>query len=48
MPIKEERELGAAARKLGLTGERKDAYVYGTLNKIKKRRAAKRKRRAAG
>jgi len=30
--------LEKSARELGLKGERKRAYVYGTLAKIKKRR----------
>ncbi len=34
MPKKLEKELKREANKKGLTGERKDAYVYGTLNKI--------------
>lgn len=33
MPKKLERELMAEARKKGFTGERKDAYVYGTMRK---------------
>lgn len=35
MPEKLHRELAAEARKKGLTGDRFDAYVYGTLEKIK-------------
>lgn len=35
MPKKEHAKLVRSARKAGLTGERKDAYVYGTLGKIK-------------
>ena len=31
MPKKLEEKLKKEARKKGLTGERKDAYVYGTL-----------------
>lgn len=31
MPKKLERKLKAEARKKGLTGDRADAYVYGTL-----------------
>lgn len=42
MPKKLHRELSSRARKLGLPSERKDAYVYGTLNKVKKRRSARR------
>jgi len=48
MPEKEERELKAQARKKGLTGERADAYVYGTLNKIEKAREAKHKSHSRG
>ena len=33
MPKKLERKLRRQARKKGLTGERADAYVYGTLRK---------------
>jgi hypothetical protein len=42
MPKKEHARLARAARKKGLTGERRDAYVYGTLNKIATRRAKRR------
>jgi hypothetical protein len=35
MPKKIEKSLMTRASKLGLKGERKDAYVYGTLAKIK-------------
>lgn len=42
MPIKEEKALKARAKKKGLKSERADAYVYGTLNKIKQARKAKR------
>ncbi len=34
MPKKLERELRAEAKKKGLKGERADAYVYGTLQKV--------------
>lgn len=34
MPKKEEKELKKQAEKKGLSGERKDAYVYGTLRKM--------------
>ena len=44
MPEKLHRELSARAGKLGLAGDRRDAYVYGTMNKIEKRRGLKRKR----
>lgn len=30
------RRLSLQANRQGLTGERKDAYVYGTMNKVKK------------
>jgi len=33
MPKALERQLIARARKLGFTGKRRDAYVYGTLRK---------------
>jgi hypothetical protein len=33
MPKKVERKLAREAGKKGLTGDRKDAYVYGTMNK---------------
>lgn len=36
MPKKEEERLKKQAEKKGLTGDRKNAYVYGTLNKIEK------------
>ncbi len=36
MPKKLHRQLVKSAKKLGLTGERKAAYVYGTLHKIEK------------
>ncbi len=44
MPEKLHRELSARAGKLGLTGDRRDALVFGTMNKIEKRRGLKRKR----
>lgn len=43
MPVKEEQMLKKQAKKKGLKGERADAYVYGTMNKIKEARAKKRK-----
>jgi len=43
VPAKEKRMLKAQAKKKGLTGERADAYVYGTMSKIKEARAKKRK-----
>ena len=45
MPKAEHDELVRRANELGLTGKRRDAYVYGTLHKIKKARKAKRARR---
>ena len=33
MPLKLERELTAEADKKGLTGKRKQAYIYGTMRK---------------
>lgn len=33
MPKKMEKELKAEAKKKGLTGERADAYIYGTMRK---------------
>lgn len=34
MPAKLEKELRATAIRKGLKGARKDAYVYGTMNKL--------------
>jgi hypothetical protein len=34
MPKEMHRSLEARARKMGLKGERKDAYVYGTMRKV--------------
>ena len=36
MPKKIEKKLMSEAKKKGLTGERKNAYIYGTLAKIEK------------
>lgn len=36
-------KLVAQASKLGLTGQRKQAYIYGTLAKYKKMKRKKRK-----
>lgn len=44
MPVKIERALKAEAKKKGLKGDRKNAYVYGTLSKIEKGMKAKKKR----
>lgn len=38
MPKKVEDKLKREARKKGLTGERRNAYVYGTLRRLTKRR----------
>ena len=38
MPKELHRRLNKQASKKGLSGQRKRAYVYGTLNKTKKRR----------
>ena len=38
MPKKLHRKLVKSAKKLGLTGERKAAFVFGTLQKVKKRK----------
>jgi hypothetical protein len=40
MPKKLHNKLVKSARKRGLTGERRDAYVYGTLGKASKKRAS--------
>lgn len=45
MPKKIEERLKREARKKGLTGERFDRYVYGTLNKIEKQRESPRKKK---
>lgn len=42
MPEKVHRQLAARARKLGLKGKRFNAYVFGTLNKLKKHGRSKR------
>jgi hypothetical protein len=43
MPKKLEKSLMRRAAEMKLTGERKDAYVYGTLAKVKKEQQAKQK-----
>jgi hypothetical protein len=43
MPKKLEKSLMTRANEMGLKGERKDAYVYGTLAKIKQAEEAKKK-----
>lgn len=42
MPKKMHDALERSARKKGLKGERKDAYVYGTMAKAKKKTRRKR------
>lgn len=41
MPKKVHDKLMRKGRKKGLTGERLKAFVFGTLNKIKERKGAK-------
>lgn len=41
MPKKAHAALSRQANKKGLTGKRKDAYVYGTLAKIDKKKKSK-------
>lgn len=36
MPKALEKSLAKSAKKAGLKGEKKNAYIYGTLNKISK------------
>jgi len=43
MPKKLHDRLSREARRKGLTGEKFDAYVYGTMNKIESRHKKKRK-----
>ena len=45
MPRIVERRLASEADKKGLTGDRRGAYVYGTLTKVKKEAKAKRARK---
>jgi len=45
MPKSEEKKIKKSARKAGLKGKDADAYLWGTMNKIKKARAAKRKKK---
>jgi hypothetical protein len=37
MPKKVHKKLASAAKKKGLKGERKKAYIYGTLSKLDKK-----------
>lgn len=46
MPKRLEHKLEREADKRGYTGQRKNRYVYGTLDKVKKEQAAKRRRPA--
>ncbi len=41
MPVAMERALKKEAAKKGLTGQRKAAYIYGTLYKYKKKNKVK-------
>ena len=41
MPKKLHNKLKKTARKKGLTGKRKDAYIHGTLQKVKKQKHKK-------
>lgn len=43
MPVEVERKLAAEAAKKGYKGKRKDAYVYGTMNKLGMLKNSKRK-----
>lgn len=45
MPKALHRKLDKEAKKKGMTGKRKDRYVYGTLEKVKKEEKRKRARR---
>jgi len=38
MPKKAHTALAREATRKGLTGKRRDAYIYGTLNKIEKKK----------
>lgn len=42
MPKKAHEALEREARKKGLTGDRKDRYVYGTLQRLQKGKSQKR------
>lgn len=43
MPKALHRKLARTAAKKGLTGDRAAAYIYGTLNKVEKRKPKRRK-----
>lgn len=45
MPLELERKLKARAAKMGLTGKRRDAYVYGSLRKTGWRPSTQKKRK---
>ncbi len=45
MPKRAERKLRVRARKLGLTGRRRRAYIDGTLARIKQAQTRRRRRR---
>lgn len=44
MPEKVKKALKKVAKKKGMKGERADAFVYGTMANMKKRRRRKKKR----
>lgn len=46
MPKELHNKLKRQARKKGLTGERADAYVYGTMAKVEQGKGGKSKRKA--
>ena len=41
MPKKMEAALTKQAKKMGLLGDKKDAYIYGTISKLKKKGVTK-------
>lgn len=43
MPKELEHQLMKRAAELKLKGDRKNAYIYGTLNKVEKRKRGKKK-----
>ena len=45
MPKELHRQLARRAAKLGLKGDRRNAYIYGTLNRIEKQHRRSRRRR---
>ena len=45
MPKELHRRLAKQAEKKGLKGKRKDAYVYGTMNRIESGKRAPRRRK---